>query len=60
MGRTQATLPLNLRIRSKRELFVQSRDWRWFSARYYESDGQIVDPLLPKITPLPPAFWLGP
>jgi hypothetical protein len=34
--------------------------WRWSSARYYESDGQIVDPLLPKITPLPPEFWIGP
>ena len=43
-----------------RELCVRSRDWRWSSARYYESDGQIVDPQLPKITPLPPEFWLGP
>jgi hypothetical protein len=32
-------------------------DWRWSSARYYVSDGQHIDVLLPKITPLPAGFW---
>lgn len=42
----------------ERKLCVRATDWRWSSARYYESDGQTVDPLLPKITPLPREFWL--
>jgi hypothetical protein len=27
--------------------------------RYYETDGSFVDPLLPRITPLPAEFWAG-
>jgi len=41
----------------KRGLCVKARDWRWSSARYYESDGQELDELLPTITPLPAEFW---
>jgi REP-associated tyrosine transposase len=43
-----------------RGLCQKARDWRWSSARFYESDGTILDPLLPKITPLPAEFWHGP
>ena len=43
----------------KRGLCKQARDWRWSSARFYETDGQHVDSLLPKITPLPAEFWSG-
>jgi putative transposase len=41
----------------KRGLCFQARDWRWSSARYYETDGREVDRLLPSITPLPAEFW---
>jgi putative transposase len=41
----------------KRGLCVKARDWRWSSARYYETDGREVDKLLPHITPLPAEFW---
>jgi putative transposase len=41
----------------RRGLCQCARDWRWSSARYYESDGQIVDELLPRLTPLPAEFW---
>jgi putative transposase len=41
----------------KRGLCVKARDWRWSSARYFESDGQELDELLPTITPLPAEFW---
>jgi putative transposase len=41
----------------KRGLRLRARDWRWSSARFYESDGTFCDPLLPKLTPLPPEFW---
>ena len=41
----------------KRGLSVRARDWRWSSARYYESDGQILDEHLPTITPLPAECW---
>ena len=40
----------------KRGLCQKARDWRWSSARFYESDGSLVDPLLPLITPLPAEF----
>jgi|SRR5688572_8617728 len=40
-----------------RGLCVKARDWRWSSARYYETDGQQLDDLLPTITPLPAEFW---
>lgn len=42
----------------ERQLCLQSRDWRWSSARYYESEGREVDPLHPVITFLPSEFWL--
>jgi putative transposase len=44
----------------KRGLCQKARDWRWSSARFYVDDGAFVDPLLPKITPLPAEFWAGP
>ena len=42
----------------KRKLCQKPRDWRWSSARYYESEGKEVDPLHPAITFLPREFWL--
>ena len=42
-----------------RGLCRKARDWRWSSARFYESDGSLVDPLLPLVTPLPAEFWAG-
>jgi putative transposase len=41
----------------KRGLCVRARDWRWSSARFYETDGQHQDTALPTITPLPAEFW---
>jgi putative transposase len=41
----------------KRKLVKRIVDWRWSSATYYVSDGVHLDPLLPKITPLPREFW---
>ncbi len=41
----------------KRGLSFKARDWRWSSARYYETDGLEIDKLLPTITPLPAEFW---
>jgi len=41
----------------KRGLCIKARDWRWSSARYYESDGADQDELLPTILPLPAEFW---
>ena len=41
----------------KRGLCVSACDWRWSSARYNASDGQVRDALLPKIVPLPAEFW---
>lgn len=41
----------------RRNLVTEARRWRWSSARFYESEGQIVDPDLPRITPLPAEFW---
>src|SRR5262245_53844737 len=42
-----------------RGLCQKACDWRWSSARFYQSDGMLVDPLLPSITPLPAEFWAG-
>ena len=42
----------------ERKLCRKPADWRWSSARYYETDGQDVDPLHPIITFLPYEFWL--
>jgi putative transposase len=44
----------------QRGLCQKARDWRWSSARFYESDGTFIDPLLPRTTPLPAEFWAGP
>jgi putative transposase len=41
----------------KRKLCQRARDWRWSSARFYESGGVHIDPALPRITFLPAAFW---
>ncbi|WP_254512585.1 hypothetical protein [Anatilimnocola floriformis] len=41
----------------RRRLVQTITDWRWSSARYYVSDGKVIDALLPKITPLPAEFW---
>lgn len=37
----------------ERDLCRRASDWRWSSARYYESDGRIIDPDLPVITLAP-------
>jgi putative transposase len=37
----------------RRGLCGRAADWRWSSARWYESDGQEVDASLPRLTPLP-------
>jgi putative transposase len=55
----QASIDYIHRNPVERELCVRATDWRWSSARYYESNGQIIDRLLPKLTPLPREFWLG-
>jgi putative transposase len=41
----------------KRGLCPRARDWRWSSARFYESGGTVVDPALPRLTFLPNEFW---
>jgi putative transposase len=44
----------------RRGLCRRAADWRWSSARWYETDGRIIDPLLPRLTPLPAgAFHSG-
>ena len=43
----------------KRGLCHKARDWRWSSALFYEDEGRSVDPLLPRLTPLPAEFWPG-
>ena len=37
----------------RRRLCSRSCDWRWSSSRWYLSDGQEIDPQLPRLTPLP-------
>jgi putative transposase len=39
-------------------LVARARDWKWSSARWYESDGREVDPDLPTIHGLPPEALL--
>lgn len=41
----------------RRKLASQARLWKWSSALFYESDGQQVDPQLPRVTPMPAEFW---
>jgi len=42
----------------RRGLVVQPDDWKWSSARWYRSDGRIVDPDLPTIHGLPSNFFV--
>lgn len=55
----QASLDYIHRNPVERGLCARATDWRWSSAQYYESDGKIIDPLHPQVTPLPREFWLG-
>jgi len=41
----------------RRGLVTEARLWKWSSARFYLSDGQDIDPDLPRITPMPAEFW---
>ena len=41
----------------KRRLVQSPLDWRWSSAKFYATEGRHLDPLLPKITPLPGQYW---
>jgi putative transposase len=41
----------------RRGLVEQARQWKWSSARWYESDGREVDSDLPKIHGLPAEFF---
>jgi len=43
----------------RRRLVKQAADWRWSSARWYASDGQVVDPELPTVHS-PPAELFAP
>lgn len=43
----------------RRGLCQQARNWRWSSARFYESDSKLIDESLPRLTPLPAEFWRG-
>jgi len=43
----------------KRGLCQRARDWRWSSARFYETEGAEWNQLLPRIVPLPAEFWLA-
>lgn len=40
-----------------RGLCRRARDWRWSSARFYESGGKLHDPAWPRLTFLPNEFW---
>jgi len=40
----------------RRGLVTYARDWKWSSARWYESDGEEIDPQLPIIHGLPWEF----
>lgn len=42
----------------KRKLSSESREWKWSSARWYESNGKYIDPDLPTIHGLPWGFFL--
>jgi putative transposase len=41
----------------RRKLVTEAWLWKWSSARFYRSEGQEIDPDLPRITPLPSEFW---
>ncbi len=42
-----------------RGLVERIDQWRWSSARWWLSEGTVIDPELPKITKLPPELFLG-
>ncbi len=42
----------------RRGLVEQARQWKWSSARWYESDAQELDPQLPTIHGLPATFFI--
>jgi len=56
-GTVQASIDYLHRNPVRRGLVTESRRWKWSSARFYESDGQLQEPELPKITLLPAEFW---
>ncbi len=41
----------------RRGLVQRASDWKWSSARWYESDGKLIDPDLPTIHGLPWSFF---
>lgn len=41
----------------RRQLAPRARDWKWSSARWYESNGQEIDPDLPTMHGLPKEFF---
>jgi len=43
----------------RRGLVQRAADYQWSSARWYASDGQEVDPLLPKLSAVPPEWFAG-
>jgi len=42
----------------RRGLVERATDYRWSSARWHASDGQNVDPLHPKLSSVPPEFFV--
>ena len=42
----------------RRGLVRCAREWKWSSARWYESEAQQIDPDLPPIRGLPPEFFV--
>ncbi len=43
----------------RRGLVERATDYQWSSVRWYASDGQKVDPLLPKLSEIPPEWFAG-
>ena len=43
----------------RRGLTKRAADYRWSSARLYYSDGQSIDPILPKLSAVPPEWFAG-
>jgi putative transposase len=43
----------------RRGFVEHARQWKWSSARWYESDSQEIDPDLPKIHGLPADFFMN-
>lgn len=41
----------------RRGLVKRASDWKWSSARWYESDGKLIDPDLPTIHGMPWSFF---